>query len=221
MDRVAEGVPVLGSTVNAWLVPAAMVVLLTAAIWIGLRWVREEHLEVLAAIPLFHGLSRTRLLSVLGSTRKAEFAPGTAIVKEGETGKAFYVITKGTAAVSVGGIDRANLTWGAYFGEVAVIDGGPRSATIVASTRVTTLELTPAALRKVLDKEPSVAEEIAEELRARLRRAGVAVGDAPPAPSDRATLEALCKELRTTEQPEWAQAAAPHRPGLRRVFSRA
>jgi CRP-like cAMP-binding protein len=209
----------LGATVNAWLVPAVMVVLLAAAVWIGLRWVKAENLDALAAIPLFHGLSRGRLLSVLGSTRKAEFAPGTAIVNEGERGKAFYVVTKGTAAVSVSGVERTNLSAGAYFGEVAVIDGGPRSATITATTRVTTLELTSAALRRVLEMEPSIASAIADELRARLDRAGVRVDDSDAKGYDRRTLERLCRQLRETEQADWAQTAPP-RHGLRRVFAR-
>jgi CRP-like cAMP-binding protein len=219
MGRSWRCVELLGATVNAWLVPAVMVVLLAAAIWIGLRWVRSEHLDALAAIPLFHGLSRGRLLSVLGSTRKVEFSPGTAIVNEGDRGKAFYVVTKGAAAVSVSGVERTNLSAGAYFGEVAVIDGGPRSATITATTRVTTLELTPAALRRVLETEPSVASAIADELRGRLGRAGVGVEDSDAKGSDRKTLERLCRQLRDTEQADWAQTAPPHH-GLRRVFAR-
>src|SRR5947207_14735789 len=67
-DRCARrclGVSVLGSTINAWLVPALVVILLAVAIWIGLRWVRSEHLDTLAAIPLFSNLPRNRLMAIL------------------------------------------------------------------------------------------------------------------------------------------------------------
>jgi len=211
---------VLGSTTNAWLVPALVVVLLAAAIWIGLRWIRSEHLDALGAIPLFSHLPRSRLMSILRTTRPVEFSEGAPIVREGESGKGFYVITKGTASVTVGGEERTSLTPGAYFGEVAVIDGGPRSATITATTRVSTLELTPAAFRKVLDHDPAVASTIAAELRKRLVSAGASSGTTAGS-ADRATLEALCRDLRRTEHAEWAQATPPRRRALLQVFSRA
>jgi CRP/FNR family transcriptional regulator, cyclic AMP receptor protein len=206
----------LGSAVNAWLVPALIVVLLAVAIWFGLRWVRSENLDALAAIPLFAHLPRNRLMSILRSTTSVDFPPGTVIVEEGDRGKGFYVITRGTVMVAVAAAERASLSEGGYFGEISVIDGGPRSATLTAATRVSTLELTPGALRKVLDNDPEVAASIADQLRARLRLVGVQ----PAAQgSDRKTLEALCQEIRRTEQPEWAQAKPPRR-SLGSVFAR-
>jgi hypothetical protein len=71
---------VLASAVNAWLVPALIFVLVIVASWLGLRWVRSEHLDALASIPLFSHLSQKRLLRVLGSTEKIEFPPGEVIV---------------------------------------------------------------------------------------------------------------------------------------------
>jgi CRP/FNR family transcriptional regulator, cyclic AMP receptor protein len=208
----------LGSAVNAWLVPALVVLLLGGTIWFGLRWARSEHLGALAAIPLFSHLSRNRLLSILRSTKPVEFPAGAVIVREGEAGTGFYVITKGTASVSVGGLERATLTSGAYFGEVSVIDGGPRSATITATTPVSTLELTSAALRSVLDREPDVAASIGEQLREWLTVAGAPSTEAMTGPVDRATLVELCRELRKIEHPEWTQAEPPRRR-LRDVFA--
>jgi len=208
---------VLGSAVNAWLVPILIIALLAVAIWLGLRWVRSEHLDALGATPLFSHLSRKRLMSILRSTSSVDFPSGTVIVEEGDTGKGFFVITDGTVTVAVAGVDRASLTKGGYFGEISVIDGGPRSATLTAATRVSTLELTPTAFRKVLDREPEVATSVADQLRARLRIVGVepdAIGG-----SDRMALEALCREIRRTEQPEWAQASPPRR-SLARIFAR-
>ena len=140
------------AVLHSWLVPAAMFVLVVVVAWLGWRWIRGEHLAALAAIPLFAGLSERELLSILSSTRATEYQPGTSIVTEGERGKGFYVITKGQTSVNVGGTPVATLEEGSYFGEMAAFDGGPRTATITAKTAVSALELTPSALRHLLDR---------------------------------------------------------------------
>jgi CRP-like cAMP-binding protein len=207
--------------VNAWLVPALVFVLLIVASWLGLRWVRSEHLDALASIPLFSHLSQKRLLRVLDSTQKIEFPAGEVIVREGERGKGFYVIERGTATVSVDGVERASLAPGAYFGEVAVIDGGPRTATVTAATRVSTLEVNPAVFRKLLDDEPTISGAIAEELEAKLERSGGgAIAGTGWTSADPAVLEELCRQLRATEHPDWAQAPAAPRRGFQRMFAR-
>jgi CRP/FNR family transcriptional regulator, cyclic AMP receptor protein len=211
---------VLGSAVNAWLVPALVFVLVIVASWLGLRWVRSEHLDALASIPLFRHLSQKRLLRVLDSTQKIEFTAGEVIVTEGERGKGFFVIERGTATVTVDGIERATLAPGAYFGEVAVIDGGPRTATVTAATRVSTLEVSPAAFRKLLDDEPTISGAIAEELEAKLEQSGGATAGTGGASTDRARLEELCRQLRATEHPDWVQGPAAPRRGLQRMFAR-
>jgi CRP/FNR family transcriptional regulator, cyclic AMP receptor protein len=211
---------VLGSAVNAWLVPALVFVLVIVASWLGLRWVRSEHLDALASIPLFSHLSQKRLLRVLDSTQKIEFSAGEVIVTEGERGKGFFVIERGTATVTVDGIERATLAPGAYFGEVAVIDGGPRTATVTAATRVSTLEVSPAAFRKLLDDEPTISGAIAEELEAKLERSGGGVtAGTRRASTDRARLEELCRQLRATEHPDWVQGPTAPRRGFQRMFA--
>jgi CRP-like cAMP-binding protein len=157
----------------------------------------------------------------LGSTRRADFPAGTVIVAEGDRGKGFYVIEKGTATVTVEGLERTTLAAGAYFGEVAVIDGGPRSATIIAATRVSGLEIAPNTFRKLLDEDPTIAAAIAEQLRARLDRSGGAIAGREAANPDRATLEDLCRQLRATENADWAQGQMVQRRGLQRLFARA
>jgi CRP/FNR family transcriptional regulator, cyclic AMP receptor protein len=212
---------VLASAVNAWLVPGLVFVLVIVASWLGLRWVRSEHLDALASVPLFSHLSQKRLLRVLDSTQKVEFAAGEVIVTEGERGKGFFVIERGTATVTVDGIERATLAPGAYFGEVAVIDGGPRTATVTAATRVSTLEISPAAFRKVLDDEPSISGPIAEELTSKLERArGGATVRGESASADPTVLKELCRQLRAIEHPDWVQGAAAPRRGLQRMFAR-
>ncbi len=211
----------LASAVNAWLVPALIFVLVIVSSWLGLRWVRSEHLDALASIPLFGRLSQKRLLRVLDSTQKVDFPAGEVIVTEGERGKGFYVIERGTATVTVDSIERTTLAPGAYFGEVAVIDGGPRTATVTAATRVSTLEISPAAFKKLLDDEPTISGAIAEELVAKLDRSrGGAAARTGVTSADRATLEDLCRQLRATEHPDWVQGSTAPRRGLQRMFAR-
>jgi CRP-like cAMP-binding protein len=170
---------------------------------------------------LFAGLSRHQLLTILGSAKAVEFPRGSSIVTEGEKGKGFYVITKGMTKVTVTGNQVAELGEGSYFGEMAVIDGGPRAATITAETAVSTLELTPVALRRILDKEPAVGQTILEELRRRLEVAGYSV-PASEEPASIAKLIDMSERLRAIEHPDWVRPASPkHRwLGLSSLFAR-
>jgi CRP/FNR family transcriptional regulator, cyclic AMP receptor protein len=193
---------------SAWLVPALMFLLVIVVSWLGLRWIGSEHLETLASIPLFKELSKSELRSVLRSSRSVEFPPGQTIITEGEKGKGFYVLTRGTATVSVDGKEIVSLGPGAYFGEMAVLDGGPRTATIKAGSPVGTLELTNAALLHVIAKEPAVAHSISTELRRRLNEAGAPVDSPTVGPVDRATLVELSERLRRLEHPDWVKPSS-------------
>jgi CRP/FNR family cyclic AMP-dependent transcriptional regulator len=216
-------VPVLvmgAGVVISWLVPAAIFVLVLAASWLGLRWIRSEHLETLRSVPLYSGLTRGQLLSVLGSSHAVEYQPGVPIVTEGEKGKGFFVLTRGTAKVSISGKEVSALESGSYFGEIAVIDGGPRTATIAAETAVAALELTPSALFRLLDQEPAVARAMYVELQRHLFEHQ----EAPPGdgPVTREMLVELCLQLRRIDRPDFAKLEPSQRRwlGLSGLFAR-
>jgi hypothetical protein len=108
--------PIVGAgVVVSWLVPLAIFLLVIVASWLGLRWIRSEHLETLRSVPLFAGLTDGQLLSVLGSSHAVEYQPGAPMVTEGERGKGFYVLTRGTAKVSMGGEKISTLGSGLVF----------------------------------------------------------------------------------------------------------
>jgi CRP/FNR family transcriptional regulator, cyclic AMP receptor protein len=201
-------------TASNWLVPAVIAIIVIVAIWLGWRWMRAEHLETLGAVPLFAGVSKHDLLVILNSAKVEEFAPGTAMVTEGEVGKAFYVITKGRAKVSVEGKDVATLEEGSYFGEMGALDGGPRAATIVAETAVDTLELTRTALLHVLDQQPAVARSVHAELVKHLKEAGGAVPMTDDANVTSAQIADVAKRLRQVEHPGWGPSTSPTRRRL-------
>jgi CRP-like cAMP-binding protein len=200
---------------SAWLVPAILFVLVIVVAWLGLRWIRSEHLEALRAVPLFSLLSERELLAVLSSARAVTFPPGAAVIEQGERAKGFFVITDGTASVTLGGAELATLGPGSYFGEMAVIDGGPRTATITALARVSTLEISPTAFLHLLDREPMIAQSIYEELSRRLKAAGHEVDESSRSRVDRARLVELSQTLRGTQDADWVQSMPTRRRWLR------
>jgi CRP-like cAMP-binding protein len=225
-DDVVGGVTasfLAASAAASWLVPALMFLLVIVVSLAGLRWIRSEHLEALRSVPLFSSLSKHQLMRILRAARAIEFQPSVEIIREGEAGKGLYTVTDGSAKVLVDGNQLATLGPGSYFGEIAVIDGGPRTATIVAATRVSTLELTPSAFLRILDSEPQLARALSAELCGRLRDTGGDSGDCgDDAPVDRARLVELCQRLRRTEHPDWTPGTPSRRRwlGLSSLFAR-
>jgi CRP-like cAMP-binding protein len=213
-------VPVIAGVVASWLVPGAIFLILIVASWLGLRWIRSEHLETLRSIPLFSGLTQGQLSSVLGSSHAVEYQPAVHIVTEGEKGKGFFVLARGTVGVSISGKEVSTLGPGSYFGEIAVIDGGPRTATIAAESAVSALELTRPALLRLIDREPGVARAMYDELQRHLSEPQ-SLGSAD-VPVTREMLEDLCAQLRRIDQPDFAKVQHSKRRwlGLSRLFAR-
>ena len=112
--------------------------------------------------------------ALLSLGREVSFAEGERIIEEGSPGTCFFVIAEGSAKVYKGTVPTGRplrrLGPGEFFGEIAVLDGMPRSATVVADGDVTVLRLTRSAFVKLLKRESTVALRIIEGLGARLRR---------------------------------------------------
>lgn len=124
---------------------------------------------VLADIPLFAGLGRRHLRQVAGTGRIVRFHNATAIIRSGEPGETFYVVIDGEVSVRRRGLPALPLGMGSYFGEMALLDGGARTATVMASGPVTCLAITRSRFLKLLRSEPTIAVAILEELARRLR----------------------------------------------------
>lgn len=131
----------------------------------------RDPLDLLAKVSLFEGLSRKELQTINRSAKEVHFPPGRTIVSEGSTGVGFHMIVEGKVKVSVKGRTRAELGPGGYFGEMSLIDRGPRSATVVATTEVTTLSLASWSFLSILDKNPQISRKLLVELSRRLRTA--------------------------------------------------
>ena len=124
---------------------------------------------VLADVPLFAELSRRDRSKVAGAARIKRFGDGTILMRAGEPGEALHVVLDGEVRVRPAGRRALTLGIGALVGELALIDGGPRTATVLARGDVVTLSITRAAFRKLLVREPRLALAITEELARRLR----------------------------------------------------
>ena len=130
---------------------------------------KKDALDKLGSVPIFEGLTRRERDAVYRVSKEIEFEPGHAILEEGSSGVGFHLILDGEVDVIVHGRKRARLGPGDYFGEMSLLDGGPRSATVRTATPVRTLALTSWEFLPLLDKVPSIARKMLVELSRRLR----------------------------------------------------
>jgi CRP/FNR family cyclic AMP-dependent transcriptional regulator len=129
----------------------------------------KDWAEVLAGLPLFSGLSKRQLRKIARLAEFKEFAEGDFVTQAGEPGDAFYVILSGRAKV-VGKPRARALRRGDYFGEMALIDGEPRSATVTAASELQTMRLPRRPFLRLLEQEPRIAIPMMANLAARVRR---------------------------------------------------
>jgi CRP-like cAMP-binding protein len=133
--------------------------------------------EQLKMVPLFSGCSARELASLGRFLRAVDFPAGRQIVQEGRTGTGLHVIVEGETRVVVGDRTRRRLGPGAFFGEISLLDRGPRTATVIAETPVRTLALSSWNFRAALKEHPSMAMKMLEELASRVRSAGSSLTD--------------------------------------------
>ena len=127
--------------------------------------------ETLARVPLFAGVKPKELKKLGKRMQERNFSEGDTITAEGESGLGFFVIEDGNATVSRDGNIVRNLGPGEFFGEVALIDSGPRSATVVATTDLRCRGMTAWEFRPFVEEHPEVAWALLETLVGRLRAA--------------------------------------------------
>jgi CRP/FNR family cyclic AMP-dependent transcriptional regulator len=127
--------------------------------------------DLLRRVPLFADLDRKEMEVLAKTFHQRTFRAGETIATEGSGGAGFFVIEDGEAKVSVHGEERAKLGPGDYFGEIALIDEGARSATITAETDVRAHGLTPWEFRPLVETNANVAWKILQTMAKRLRAA--------------------------------------------------
>ena len=127
--------------------------------------------DTIAKVPLLAGLERRELERVAEGFKERRVSAGDAVATEGQRGAGFFVIGEGTATVTVGGTERGKLGPGDYFGEIALIDEGARTATITADTDMTCYGMTFWEFRPFVESDARVAWKLLEALAQKLRAA--------------------------------------------------
>jgi CRP/FNR family transcriptional regulator len=127
--------------------------------------------ETLNRVPLFKGVSDRDLRRLAKVMSERTFRAGESIMTEGQSGVGFFVIEDGSATVSLRGETLRTLGPGDYVGEIALIDEGPRSATVVADTDIRCRGMAAWEFRSFVQEHPEVAWALLQTLAARFREA--------------------------------------------------
>ena len=142
-------------------------------------------LALVEKVPLFEGLSGRDLQKIAHSVAEVETPAGTKLATLGEAGKEMFIIVEGEALVTTQPGRTSYLRSGDFFGEMSLLDGDPRSATVEATTPIRLLVLDRHAFWQLLDETPSLVHKIMHTLSQRLRRAERSVLDLDRKPADR------------------------------------
>ncbi len=126
--------------------------------------------EMLAAVPLFQGLPPRHLRRIRDLAEAADYMAGASLVKQGTEGEGFFVILEGLAKVVVGKRTINRLMPGDYFGEISLLDGGVRTASVVSETPMKVLLIERTRFLKLLREEGAIAVALLEGLARAIRR---------------------------------------------------
>jgi CRP-like cAMP-binding protein len=122
-------------------------------------------------VPLFAGLLRSELDRIALVMNPRDVAAGDVVCAEGEPGSEFFLIAAGEAEIERGGQTVAKLSVGDHFGELALLDRGPRSATVRAVTDLRLYVLRDESFAAVLNEVPALAQKLLAAMARRLREA--------------------------------------------------
>ena len=130
---------------------------------------QSDVMAKLANVPIFSGCSKRELTVIARAAKEVSHREGTMIAREGERGIGLFLIVEGQCEVTIGGKRKAKLGPGDFFGEIALLDGGPRTATVTALTDVRLVGITGWVFRGLLMEHPSIALKTLEAVAGRLR----------------------------------------------------
>ena len=129
----------------------------------------DDVAAVLRQVPLFTRIGKRHLRSLAGRCHVMRYQPGEPIVRAGFSGEGFFAIAGGRARVQRSDGHEVILAQGDFFGDLSLIDGESRNATVVAETDLIALKLTRQSFLDLLDAEPTVCRALVEALAERIR----------------------------------------------------
>ena len=125
--------------------------------------------DTLKKVPLFSELDNRELEQIASSMRERRFKAGDTVTQEGSGGVGFFVVEQGEAEVTVGGQDRGVVGPGDYFGEIALINDSPRTATLTAKTDMLCYGMTPWDFRPLVESNSAIAWKLLTAMAEKLR----------------------------------------------------
>lgn len=125
-------------------------------------------IDVLRRVPLFEDLDDAELQSIADAMNEANVPAGAVVTAEGGPGDGFFVIERGEAEVTIEGEPRATMAAGDYFGEIALLLGSSRTATVTARTDLRCYALTPWDFRTLVEGAPTIAWKVMHSMAERL-----------------------------------------------------
>src|SRR5262245_51997232 len=132
---------------------------------------QNEKATYLQRVPILEDCTKSDLQAISRITNVLEASAGEVLARAGEPGDRFFIIVDGTARVEVSPTEQHPVGPGSFFGEMSLLDGEPRSATVVAQTAVRLLVIDRRHFRKLLREIPAVTERILITLSQRIRQA--------------------------------------------------
>ena len=129
----------------------------------------RDTVSAVQRVQFFDGMDRRQTEQIARLLKERRFAKGETVIMEGSGGAAFFLINSGEAAVSSKGVQLGTLGPGNYFGEIALIDGGPRSATVTATTDLVCYGLTFWEFRPLVEQNGAIGWKLLQALAKRLR----------------------------------------------------
>jgi len=128
----------------------------------------DTKVEALKRVPLFAGLSKKELGQLARASEDLEVLPGKVLCEQGRLGREFFVIVEGEAEVTRDGKLLSRMKPGDFFGEIALLEHTPRTATVTAKTPLRFFVLTSQAFRHLVDEAPSVQTKVLQALAKRV-----------------------------------------------------
>ena len=125
-------------------------------------------IEALRRVPLFADLAADELRTIAEAMHEANVPAGAVVTAEGGPGDGFFVLESGEAEVTVAGEPRRTLVAGDHFGEIALMTGSDRTATVTARSDLRCYALTPWDFRTLIEENPSIAWQVMQSLAERL-----------------------------------------------------
>ncbi|MDX6465413.1 MAG: family transcriptional regulator, cyclic receptor protein [Gaiellaceae bacterium] len=125
--------------------------------------------EMLKTVPLFADLDGRELDQIAASMRERRFAAGDAVTTEGAGGAGFFVVESGAGEVTVDGAQRGTIGPGDYFGEIALLTGSDRTATITATSDMVCYGMTPWDFRPLVESNSTIAWKLLTAMAEKLR----------------------------------------------------